>query len=197
MNYVYAIILIICMTLSGEGKEEDTSNKGSIVVKTIHACFFPIDSITPGMVNEEVTVADLSKPSFIKDARKVSEEIKLDVLKAYDIPHSDRDLYEIDHRVPLECGGANDIKNLWAQPWHINVNGKDMGAKCKDRLENKIHQMIITGKIGLKDGQELFLSNWTEGYLKYVGQFPEYIYDESPAPQDAEPLEDSNARNPT
>jgi hypothetical protein len=48
--------------------------------------------------------------------------------------------YEVDHLLPLEVGGSNDIKNRWPQP--TEKLGVPMGAHAKDRLENYLHRQV-------------------------------------------------------
>ena len=51
--------------------------------------------------------------------------------------------YEVDHLISLELGGSNSIRNLWpqsylTQPWNAHV---------KDRLENNLHAMVVSGQL--------------------------------------------------
>jgi len=76
--------------------------------------------------------------------------------------------YEVDHLIPLEVGGSNSIKNLWPEfhrtsPWN---------AQVKDRLENRLHEMVCDGKIDLKTAQQAIAANWIEAYKKYVNPNP-------------------------
>ena len=58
-------------------------------------------------------------------------------------------LYELDHCVPLELGGApRDPQNLWLQPW----NGA-CGAHDKDKIENQLREQVCAGKITLVTAQ--------------------------------------------
>jgi hypothetical protein len=82
-------------------------------------------------------------------------------------PHSPGD-YEIDHLISLELGGSNSIKNLWPEshrtsPWN---------AQVKDRLEDKLHELVCSGQLDLKTAQQAIASNWIEAYKKYVSPNP-------------------------
>jgi hypothetical protein len=52
--------------------------------------------------------------------------------------------YEVDHLVSLELGGSNALTNLWPEyyydPW---------GARTKDRLEGKLHDLVCAGRLSL------------------------------------------------
>ena len=74
----------------------------------------------------------------------------------------------IDHLIPLELGGSNDIKNLWTesyetQPWNATV---------KDAIENRLHDLVCDGSISPEQAQHEIATDWTAAYLKYVGHPP-------------------------
>jgi hypothetical protein len=76
--------------------------------------------------------------------------------------------YEVDHLISLELGGSNSIKNLWPEshrtsPWN---------AQVKDRLEDKLHELVCSGQLDLKTAQKAIASNWLEAYKKYVSPNP-------------------------
>jgi hypothetical protein len=51
---------------------------------------------------------------------------------------------EIDHLIPLELGGSNDVKNLWPQPQDPRP-----GSFEKDSLENDLHHRVCNGEMSL------------------------------------------------
>jgi hypothetical protein len=73
--------------------------------------------------------------------------------------------YEYDHLIPLEIGGApEDTKNLWPEP--------DKGlwsSLVKDKLENKLNQLVCDGQLPLVTAQQAMASNWIAAYIKYIG----------------------------
>jgi hypothetical protein len=64
---------------------------------------------------------------------------------------------EVDHLIPLELGGSNDIKNLWPQPGDPRP-----GWDEKDQLENELHAEVCAGKMPLAAAQQCIASNWVE-----------------------------------
>ena len=52
---------------------------------------------------------------------------------------------EIDHIVSLELGGSNDIANLFREKRDVSP-----GYKVKDKLENKLHDLVCDGKRQLR-----------------------------------------------
>ena len=50
---------------------------------------------------------------------------------------------EIDHIVSLELGGSNDIANLYPEKATLPANAP--GFHVKDKLENKLHDLVCDG----------------------------------------------------
>ena len=51
--------------------------------------------------------------------------------------------HEVDHLVSLELGGSNAIGNLWPEPY-----AGRWGARTKDVLENRLHELVCSGQLG-------------------------------------------------
>src|ERR1700751_4620489 len=127
----------------------------------------PDSKLTPGDTFD-VSRQDVCVPGYTKKVRAVPQEIKQEVYREYGITSHGRGDYEIDHLIPLELGGSNSIKNLWPEsyrtlPW---------SARVKDRLENKLHELVCSGQMDLKTAQEAIAANWIEAYKKYVSPNP-------------------------
>jgi hypothetical protein len=45
-------------------------------------------------------------------------------------------------------------------------------AQVKDRLEDKLHELVCSGQLDLKTAQQAIASNWIEAYKKYVSPNP-------------------------
>lgn len=126
--------------------------------------FLPDSILTPG---DTLPGADtcICQKGYAGSVRHVPGSIKHKVYEEYGIKdHSPGD-FEVDHSISLELGGSNSIKNLWPQsykttPWN---------AHKKDLLENKLHQLVCSKKITLKQAQYEISHNWIEAYKKYVG----------------------------
>ncbi len=77
--------------------------------------------------------------------------------------------FEIDHRVPLCAGGANDVTNLWVEagdgPWTFHD---------KDRLEDRVCQKLKKGLITVEQAQAVFLGDWKAGYVAEFGGAPQH-----------------------
>lgn len=121
----------------------------------------PDPDLTPGKVRPDITVKDLA--TYIKSPRRVTQAMKQKVFETYGISHPRPGEFEIDHLVPRELGGADDIQNLWPQSYHGPMNAHD-----KDRLENYLHQQVVAGKLDFKEAQESMADNWVAGFHKYL-----------------------------
>jgi hypothetical protein len=65
-----------------------------------------------------------------------------------------RPAYEVDHLIPLELGGSpTDLRNLWPEPL--------AEAKRKDKVENRLHALVCSGRLSLKAAQTGIARNWT------------------------------------
>jgi len=74
---------------------------------------------------------------------------------------------EIDHIVSLELGGSNDIANLFPEP---GSGAADYAVK--DRLENRLHDMVCAGQIGLGSAQRAIARDWEGLYRRVFGTPP-------------------------
>jgi hypothetical protein len=70
--------------------------------------------------------------------------------------------YEVDHLIPLELGGSNDLKNLWPEP-----AAPKPGFHEKDSLENKLHELVCAGSLELGAAQHAIATNWWLAYVQY------------------------------
>jgi hypothetical protein len=131
----------------------------------------PTISITPG-VARPLTQLVVCSTVWGRDARHVTLAMKKQVFAAYGIPWDQHAAYEVDHLISRELGGADDVKNLWPEPWYIAVEGKEMGAHQKDHVENATHRAVCAGTISLADAQAQIVEDWTVLYRRFVGDFP-------------------------
>jgi hypothetical protein len=142
----------------------------------------PDPKLTPG-VAANVSAEQLCKKSFhTADVRTVTTAQKNEVYRRYGLkantgycakrPYKTKPRgktpgrtimqgCEVDHLISLELGGANDVNNLWPQPYPENP-----GAHEKDKLENWLHRPVCAGKISLSDAQHRIATNWYAEYQR-------------------------------
>ena len=122
----------------------------------------------------DATAADVCTPGWAREHRHVTESDRarvyteyLDSQKTGACVDGSPSCCEVDHLIPLELGGSNDIKNLWPQP-----DNPRPGDGEKDQLENDLHARVCKGELSLADAQRCIASNWVDCWKKYV--VPEY-----------------------
>jgi hypothetical protein len=74
---------------------------------------------------------------------------------------------EIDHIVPLELGGSNEIANLF--PEEANAHP---GYRAKDRLENRLHDLVCSGAMTLGAARTGIAADWERLYRDVFGAAP-------------------------
>jgi hypothetical protein len=121
---------------------------------------------SPGAYYSKLTKAVVCSPSFhTSDIRNVPESLKHRVELEYGLlPRAYGSNLEIDHIVPLELGGSNDIANLF--PERANANP---GFHVKDRLENKLRALVCSNAINLRAAQLSIAANWQALYAQVYG----------------------------
>jgi hypothetical protein len=122
----------------------------------------PRPSLTPG-VALRVGVGRICTPGYASSIRDVSEATKALVYERYGVtwvPYQ----HEVDHLISLELGGSNATANLWPEPY-----AGRWGARTKDVLENRLHDLVCSGALGLGAAQHQEATNWVAAYRRYLG----------------------------
>ena len=133
-----------------------------LCAQTVKPLYMPDRKLTPGVALTNATVAAILTKGYAGKTRHVSDSTKQEVyLRHHQDPHLAPCPCEVDHLISLELGGANDIKNLWPQPYNGNWN-----ARQKDKLEGWLHQQIKEGKITFAEAQRKIATNWTNTYAE-------------------------------
>ncbi|MDE3096656.1 MAG: HNH endonuclease [Chloroflexota bacterium] len=124
----------------------------------------PNPTLTPGDVIAGVTPAQVCTPGYARSVRFVPASEKIRVYAEYGVSAHAYGAYEVDHLVPLELGGSNDIKNLWPQP-AVPVPG----FHEKDDLELRLHDLVCRGRLDLHAAQRAIAGDWLAAYRRYIG----------------------------
>ncbi len=131
-----------------------TKTSGCVIVGA-----FPDKNCTPGAVFPNVTKDEICTPGYSKTVRNVPESEKEQVYQEYGITSHYSGQYEVDHDIPLELGGSNDVSNLWTEPANPTP-----GFHEKDKVENYLHEEVCNGTITLQQAQQEIVSNWLQVY---------------------------------
>ena len=134
-------------------------------VAGVPAVDMPNPALTPGAALTTST-ARVCVRGYAASVRDVPQSEKAAVYARYgvvDVPYR----HEVDHLVSLEIGGSNVIANLWPEPY-----AGRWGARTKDVLEDRLHELVCAGRLGLRSAQRIEASDWVRAYRRYVGGTP-------------------------
>lgn len=105
-----------------------------------------------GSYDRLASVAAICTLGYARRHRRVPYRVRDEVYDRYGLPRGMRRGYVIDHLVPLELGGRNDLANLWPQ--------KRSQAHRKDLDENRLHDEVCSGEISLPAARAEILRLW-------------------------------------
>ena len=130
----------------------------------------PDSKLTPGVRDPHVTQKNVQQTicvsGYTKTVRNVSVATKKKVFALYGADWAQHADYEVDHLIPLELGGSNDVKNLWPEKYATT----GIGAREKDVVENDLHRRVCAGEITLRRAQDIMTKNtWLQEYAKIRG----------------------------
>lgn len=114
----------------------------------------PDPRCTPGSYDPQMTPARICAPGYrtasyrppTYQTARAKYEIVEPAYGMYDVRG------ELDHLVPLELGGSNDLSNLW-----VEVGGI---PNPKDEVENRLHDEVCSGQISLRVAQAWIAADW-------------------------------------
>jgi hypothetical protein len=124
---------------------------------------YPDPTCTPGAVFSDVTADEVCTSGYSSTVRNVPTSEKDEVYVEYGVVTHTTGEYEVDHFIPLELGGSNDISNLWPEP-----ASPTPGFHEKDKVENYLHKQVCSGAMSLSDAQNAIASDWLAVYNSMV-----------------------------
>jgi len=122
----------------------------------------PDPRLTPGAMRE-VTISDVCSMPHEEVVRDVPTSLRKQILQEYGIANAHAEEYEIDYLIAPGLGGAEDIHNLWPEPY----TSRRWNARVKDELEERLHQLVCAGKVDLPTAQHDISTDWIAAYKKY------------------------------
>lgn len=134
--------------------------------------YLPNASLTPGAINTAITQENIQKTicvhNFTSTERPpIAYTTKLKRVQIGQYNNNDIILnhYEEDHLISLELGGnPTNPRNLWPESYATNC-----GAKTKDNIENRLHMLVCSYKITLKQAQDEISTDWIKSYNDHIG----------------------------
>ncbi|MDQ6809838.1 MAG: HNH endonuclease [Verrucomicrobiota bacterium] len=95
----------------------------------------------------------------------VTAAMTAEVFKRYRIPVDRRGAYKIDHLIPKELGGADEIENLWPQ----KIQARPYTARRKQVLTHTLRELVANGKLTLADAQAEIREDWISSFIVHIG----------------------------
>ncbi len=132
------------------------------VVVPFESGTIPDPSLTPG-ATRAVAISDVCSMAHEEVVRAVPTSLRQEIFHEYGIVNAHADDYEIDYLIAPGLGGAEDIHNLWPQPY----TSPTWNARVKDDLEEHLHQLVCAGKLDLSTAQRDIATDWIAAYKKY------------------------------
>ncbi|MGA8438566.1 MAG: zf-HC2 domain-containing protein [Candidatus Sulfotelmatobacter sp.] len=139
-----------------------SSRRGENSVVAFERGALPDRSLTPG-VTRKVTISDVCSMAHEEVVGEVSTPLRQEVFREYGIVNAHPDDYEVDYLIAPGLGGAEDIHNLWPEPYR----SRTWNAHVKDALEERLHEMVCGGELDLSTAQRDIATDWIAAYEKY------------------------------
>jgi hypothetical protein len=116
---------------------------------------YPDHDCTPGAAMG-ITVEEICTTGT-KGRRDVTTAMRKQIYASYGFLYPQPSgAFEVDHFIPLELGGSNDIANLWPE-----AANPTPGFHQKDCVEDYLHaQVCKTKSMTLADAQRAIVSDW-------------------------------------
>ena len=138
-----------------------TSARRDMTTAALQRGVVPDRRLTPG-ATRTVAVSDVCNVPHEEVVRVVPSPLRQRVLQNYGLVNVRAGDYEIDYLIAPELGGAEDIRNLWPEPYRSSI----WNAHVKDALEEHLHQMVCDGKLDLPTAQRDISTDWIAAYKK-------------------------------
>jgi len=122
----------------------------------------PNPGLTPG-ATRTVTISDVCSMAHEEVVRDVPTPLRQAIFQKYRIAATRANDYEIDYLIAPGLGGAEDIHNLWPEPYKSPA----WNAHVKDALEEQLHQLVCAGRVDLPTAQRDIATDWIAAYKKY------------------------------
>jgi hypothetical protein len=132
----------------------------------------PDPACTPGAIDPAVTQATLGPTicrrggytSLVRPPSSLTEPAKLRSMAQYGLAGPAAS-YEFDHLVPLELGGASDVRNLRPE---LDIGGAGGFVRnAKDRLERVMHDAVCRRAVTLHSAQQQIARDWVGAAATY------------------------------
>lgn len=127
----------------------------------------PVRTCTPGSVRSDITQDTINQTlcnsawstRTIRPPQNETDALKTEVMHAYGVAPKLRTKTELDHDVPLELGGSDDVTNFWPQVSDL-PNANPPYRNSKDDIEGWLHSAVCAHQVTLAAAQWAIAMNW-------------------------------------
>ena len=155
---------------------------------------YSVDAVMAGALPNRLLTPGYTRPMKLSEVCRMRQpnappdenaEVAQTVFREYGLTASVSGSYELDYLITPELGGADDVRNLWPEPY----GSTEWNAHVKDELEDRLHTMVCDGQIDLATAQQEIATDWIAAYKRY-------FHTETPLPNagDRTSSEDRNGR---
>jgi hypothetical protein len=157
-----AIVCLVAMAIGSLGFGYYSGRNLTFTSVLLDSQTAPNRSLTPG-ATRPVTITEICSVPHEEVVEDVAVPLRQMVLHEYGISNARPEDYEIDYLIAPRLGGTEDIRNLWPEPYRTRV----WNAHVKDALEERLHEMVCSGKLDLSTAQHDIATDWIAAYKKY------------------------------
>ena len=161
LAYVCALLFVV-VVLGKFAAEHSALWKDKFEATHIARGVVPDRRLTPG-VTRAVAIRDVCSVAHEEVVRDVPVPVRQQILQEYGLQNARANDYEIDYLIAPGLGGADDVHNLWPEPY----NSGTWNSRVKDDLEEHLHEMVCAGKLDLSTAQHDISTDWIAAYKKY------------------------------
>jgi hypothetical protein len=138
---------------------------GIMTIERMKGALFAAALALNPAVNQTNIHQTICVPGWTKSMRPPAQELRpiKDRLMAA-IGATNAQLYQLDHMVPLELGGAPlDERNF-----QLQLYGGECNARDKDRLEFELSRLVCAGELTLDAAQREIADDWIASYSDHI-----------------------------
>jgi hypothetical protein len=163
MAYALAALALVIALAFGAILHEQTANRISLGSREGPGGVLPNPAFTPG-ATRPISLAEACSSVQSEVVTPVTRQEQSEVFAEYGLTKASAQNYEVDFLITPDLGGADDIRNMWPEPHR----GAVWSSYAKDKLEDRLHQLVCGGKLSLSAAQQEISNNWIVAYQKYL-----------------------------
>ena len=118
--------------------------------------------LTPGRTRAVALDEICSGKEEVDQDPEVAVSLRDTVFREYGVDETAGQRFQVDYLISPQLGGTETVENLWPQPYGTTV----WNARAKDRLEQRLHEMVCRRQIDLGTAQQAIATDWISTYQR-------------------------------